>query len=60
MRSLVYSVPIQTRDQLLQRILHFCEEIKNKPEMIRAAILNLNRRQEKCREAEGLQFENML
>lgn len=60
MKNLVYEEEINTRDQLLQRIITSFQEIKNRPGVIRSAVSNLNIRGRKCEEVNGGHFENIL
>lgn len=60
LKTEVYSVPINSREQLLQRIIRCSDQIRNNPAQIRKSIGNLNKRQQKCMEAGGSHFENLL
>jgi hypothetical protein len=60
LKQKVYSAPIETRDQLIQRINFYCDEIKENPQMVRRSIANLQKRAQKCLETGGMHFENVL
>ena len=60
LKNLVYEEEINTRDQLLQRIITSFQRIKNNPNSIRDAVSNLNIRGRKCEEVNGGHFENLL
>lgn len=60
MKNLVYSEEINTREQLLQRIINAFQEIKNNPDAIRKAVSNLNIRRRRCEQANGGHFEQLL
>jgi hypothetical protein len=60
LKAEVYKVEINNREQLIERIITACDEIRNNPVMIRRAIGNLGKRVRKCIEVDGGHFENML
>lgn len=60
MKSQIYTTKPATREELLQRIMHVAESIKNNPAVIRAATNSLISRARVCRQKNGGHFENFL
>lgn len=60
LKDMVYSEEIQSREQLMNRIINCCDILRNNGDMIRKAVSNLNIRQEKCIQANGFHFEPLL
>lgn len=60
LKTMVYGREINTREQLIQRIIDACDEIRNNPNVIRKAVLNLMKRADKCVEVGGFHFEQYL
>jgi hypothetical protein len=59
LKQLVYAVNINNRQQLIDRIIHCCNTIRNDPQSIRNSIRQLTIRQQKCVQAAGFHFENL-
>lgn len=60
LKQIVYDTPVNTREELIRRIRNACDEIKNNPIQITAAVNTLIRRCQKCIEAGGMHFEQLL
>lgn len=60
LKTMVYGREMNTREQLIQRIIDACDEIRNNPNVIRKAVLNLMKRADKCVEVGGFHFEQYL
>jgi hypothetical protein len=61
MKDIVYQRKAQTREELLARIMHAATEIRdNSVNLRRATWAAVHRRADKCIEAEGGIFENVL
>jgi hypothetical protein len=60
LKQKVYIRPVLTRDNLLERIITSCEELRQNPHQISNAVQSLIRRCEKCIEAGGLHFEQLI
>lgn len=56
----VYAVQINSREQLLQRIIDACDIIKSQPNSIAKSVKQLYQRGQKCIEMEGYHFEQFL
>lgn len=59
-KGIVYATQINTRDELTERIQNACNELRNDPIKIGAAVNSLIRRCNKCIEAGGMHFEHLL
>jgi hypothetical protein len=60
MKNIVYQRKAQTREELLARIMHAAREIRDNSVNLRRATCALHKRTDKCIEAEGGIFENVL
>jgi hypothetical protein len=60
MKSEVYEIKVNTRDELLARILDTAARIKERHDQLRRTTRDLRKRAEKCIEVEGGIFENLL
>lgn len=58
--DLVYSTPVDTREELVVRIQNACQTLQNNQHQIRAAVNSVQRRCRKCIEANGMNFEQLL
>jgi hypothetical protein len=56
----VSRVEVQTREELLDRIMHAATEIRDYSVKLRRETCAVHKRADKCIEAEGGTFENML
>lgn len=59
LKDKVYTTPVETRDELMNRILEACNELREKRAVIRAAVNSVGLRCRKCIESEGLHFEQL-
>jgi hypothetical protein len=60
MKDIVYQRKAQTREELLTRIMHAATEIRDNSVNQRRATCAVHKRADKCIEAEGGIFENVL
>lgn len=60
LKSKVYSTPINTREQLLERIENACTEMKNDPVVIRKSTNHILTRARICLQQNGGHFEQLL
>lgn len=60
LKSLVYSTPIETLEQLRNRIIEGCETIRNIPRIFERVRQSMRRRAEACIEARGSHFHHFL
>jgi hypothetical protein len=60
MKDIVYQRKAQTREELLARIMHAATEIRDKSENLCRAMCTVHKRADKCIEADGGIFENVL
>lgn len=58
--DLVYTTPVDTREQLILRIQEACHTVQNNWHQIRAAVNSVRRRCQKCIEVNGMHFEQLL
>ena len=60
LKRLVYSKPVHTREDLIEGIIHHCNEIRNNPGMLFQVERENIRRIRKSIEVQGAHFENLL
>jgi transposase len=60
LKSEVYKEEFYSREQLLQKIITVCQNIRNSPDMILRSVTTLIKRCQKCIDAGGAHFENIL
>lgn len=60
LKDVVYATTIDTREELIERIQQACHQLSQNRNQILAAINSITKRCQKCIEAGGLHFENML
>lgn len=60
LKDKVYATPVNTREELIQKIREACEELRANQNFINAATHSLVRRCQKCVEVEGLHFEQLI
>lgn len=60
LKSLVYAVPINTREQLLERIQAGCQQIRNNPGVFWRVRRSWMRRARSCVESNGGHIEHLL
>lgn len=60
LKSLVYSTPVQTRNEMVDRIRFHCNVIKQNQGMLYKVQRNILRRLRKCVEVQGGQIEHLL
>lgn len=60
LKRLVYSTPVHTREDLIERITHHCNEIRDNPGMLFQVQREYIRRMRKCIDVQGAHFENLL
>lgn len=60
LKASVYSAPVQSRDELIQRIRSSCDEIRGKDVEVLRATMSVVRRCRLCIQEEGRHFEQLL
>lgn len=60
LKEKIYGTPVTTRDELRNRIEEHCDILREEHVMIRASINNIIKRCQKCIDAGGLHFEQLL
>lgn len=60
LKSEVYNEEFNTREQLLEKIITVCDNIRNNPEVIDRSVKNILKRSRKCIDVGGIHFENLL
>ncbi|KAJ4439400.1 hypothetical protein ANN_07522, partial [Periplaneta americana] len=60
LKSEIYKCKVETREELLARILHACTQVKECPNQLRSAKQHLSTRAAKCIEVDGGLFEHVL
>ncbi|KAJ4430307.1 hypothetical protein ANN_22520 [Periplaneta americana] len=56
----IYTRKVETREELLTRILHACAQVKECPNQLRSATQQLSTRAAKCIEVDGGLSEHVL
>ena len=60
MKTLVYKKKSNTREELLQRIMEACQDIRDKPDVLRESANSILKRAQLCIEQVGNHFENLM
>ena len=60
MKTLVYKKKSNTREELLQRIMEACQDIRDKPDVLRESASSILKRAQLCIEQGGNHFENLM
>ena len=60
LKTNVYEVPVNSRDQLMLRIQDACNDLRRNPLQIRNAVESVVRRARKCLDVQGAHFEHLL
>lgn len=60
LKTMVYTTPIETIEELRNKIVNACEEIKNRPRILARVRRSMMRRVRRCTEMDGGHFQHLL